>query len=573
MKEKFLNIRRCNFEAFDDPDFQLAQSVVVKARRALPVQLFIKNKVYGVRGQAAGLAQALAVFDSLGLWLHGMGGTGKTTLAKLVYNHLSPHFQHSACIELQQDERVGEQQLSRLLGGLGANSDKMASAAKLLRTLHEYVRNKAVLILVDNVWSAGQVDKLLPGVFGKGSRIIITSRSSRLPDSLWWQQVNHQLLHRQMVQLPAAASVQLLHASANLDPDFQMPSKELLDAEMALIAACKGLPLALQLTGASLYAKEHNKPPPVAQWKEALTALQDGRNEADSENLLKGILSTTFKALQPAQKHMFLDVAAALRGQPTDLALEVWDIWHGGGARQRFEGLERRNLLSHRRGNLQMHDVLVALGRNLLLNGGEELPTELYGSRVWVDQKGVLQGYRKGVSVLTAQLGYLEKPQEEGRYSLANRRRYYMGEPQGEAAPLPPVSGGEELPTELYGSRVWVDQKGVLQGYRKGVSVLTAQLGYLEKPQEEGRYSLANRRRYYMGEPQGEAAPLPPVSGHDQLQLADLSNARILLLGKAPLPTPSWTRHLYLVTSRVTRPLRLDQLLWLQSAAPVSMDP
>eukprot|EP00878_Enallax_costatus_P038372 GHUV01043584.1.p1 GENE.GHUV01043584.1~~GHUV01043584.1.p1 ORF type:complete len:350 (+),score=45.47 GHUV01043584.1:261-1310(+) len=271
----------------------------------------------------------------------------------------------------------------------------MASAAKLLRTLHEYVRNKAVLILVDNVWSAGQVDKLLPGVFGKGSRIIITSRSSRLPDSLWWQQVNHQLLHRQMVQLPAAASVQLLHASANLDPDFQMPSKELLDAEMALIAACKGLPLALQLTGASLYAKEHNKPPPVAQWKEALTALQDGRNEADSENLLKGILSTTFKALQPAQKHMFLDVAAALRGQPTDLALEVWDIWHGGGARQRFEGLERRNLLSHRRGNLQMHDVLVALGRNLLLNGGEELPTELYGSRVWVDQKGVLQGYRK----------------------------------------------------------------------------------------------------------------------------------------------------------------------------------
>eukprot|EP00878_Enallax_costatus_P040680 GHUV01047028.1.p3 GENE.GHUV01047028.1~~GHUV01047028.1.p3 ORF type:complete len:107 (-),score=13.37 GHUV01047028.1:361-681(-) len=99
---------------------------------------------------------------------------------------------------------------------------------------------------------------------------------------------------------------------------------------------------------------------------------------------------------------MFLDVATVLRGHPKELALTVWDAWHGSGASVWFEGLERRNLLSSDDAErLQMHDVLVALGRSLLLENSQELPVELHGSRVW-GQNGTLQGYRKVSAVCNA---------------------------------------------------------------------------------------------------------------------------------------------------------------------------
>jgi hypothetical protein len=87
---------------------------------------------------------------------------------------------------------------------------------------------------------------------------------------------------------------------------------------------------------------------------------------------------------------MFLDVATILRGQPLDRAMAVWKAWHGPAAPTRFADLQRRCLLGvDEGGRLVMHDVLVALGRGIILRKTPRFE-EHYGSRVWMEDGGVV---------------------------------------------------------------------------------------------------------------------------------------------------------------------------------------
>lgn len=119
------------------------------------------------------------------------GGCGKTTLATLLFNRLAPKHQHTAFLELDINQRVTSQQLCSLLKQLGASGFNEGSSAKELHVkLQEYVLDKRVLLVVDNVWSAEQLDNLLPESFWQGSCVIVTSRSSKMPDSYWWGEVS-----------------------------------------------------------------------------------------------------------------------------------------------------------------------------------------------------------------------------------------------------------------------------------------------------------------------------------------------------------------------------------------------
>lgn len=118
----------------------------------------------------------------------GAGGMGKTTMAMLLHNQLVHKFKHKAIVELHEEDSGGKlkEHLSGLLEDLGFQGKPKHSSKELQFQYCTFVKDKAVLLLIDNVYSKEQLDALLPHApcFGPGSRVIITSRFNSMPTSI-----------------------------------------------------------------------------------------------------------------------------------------------------------------------------------------------------------------------------------------------------------------------------------------------------------------------------------------------------------------------------------------------------
>jgi hypothetical protein len=120
-----------------------------------------------------------------------VGGCGKSTLATVLFNRLSGSFAHSAFVKIQQGDGVNKnaQHLVAALEGLGATGRTAEGVAVLSSRLRGFVKDKKVLLVLDNVWTSSQLTALLPTAWGRGSTVIVTSRSAMLTDSDVWHMV------------------------------------------------------------------------------------------------------------------------------------------------------------------------------------------------------------------------------------------------------------------------------------------------------------------------------------------------------------------------------------------------
>jgi hypothetical protein len=110
------------------------------------------------------------------------GGSGKTTLAQELHNVLSGMFLQTAYVELGEQGKP-ECAQQKVLTSLGA-APRGSSVAELKTQLQDCVRMKMVLLVIDNVWTAEQLDALLPQELHEGSTVICTSRSKEIPESI-----------------------------------------------------------------------------------------------------------------------------------------------------------------------------------------------------------------------------------------------------------------------------------------------------------------------------------------------------------------------------------------------------
>lgn len=296
------------------------------------------------------------------LVVSGGGGLGKTTLCLHWAHQVADRFPDG---QLYLDLRgfsdgpqlPVEQCLAALLRGIGVPPERVPvdvdEAAALYRSR---LVGSRMLIMLDNVLEARQVQPLLPG--GGMSRVLITSR-----DRLSRLTVRGVAQRLDLGPLEDRGIRRLLQRVAGRDRVGSDP-----DALAELVRICAGLPLAARISAAQLAEDQHlslGEQVRELQGDDAggvrLSALRLDAIGEEPEASIQAAFDLSYRRLDPVSARLFsllglvpgpdvsAEVAAALSGE------------QDADVRRRLEGLRARGMLlgvGHRR--YAMHDLLRA---------------------------------------------------------------------------------------------------------------------------------------------------------------------------------------------------------------------
>ncbi|KAH7857697.1 hypothetical protein Vadar_015505 [Vaccinium darrowii] len=229
--------------------------------------LFIEeDEVVGIESTREELIQRLIIEESnrTVTSLVGMGGCGKTTLAKTVFDdqNVFEHFDRQAWVSVSQSYNT-EDIFRRMMKQLCETEKECAPEEidtmdqnSLIRMLREYLVQKRYLIVFDDVWSTEfwRIIKISLPKNRKGSQIIVTTRSEDVASFCKESSLDHICKLEPLIEEEAWK----LFCMKAFQWDFggRCPP-ELEKVSRAIIKKCEGLPLAIVTIGALLSTKIH----------------------------------------------------------------------------------------------------------------------------------------------------------------------------------------------------------------------------------------------------------------------------------------------------------------------------
>ncbi|XP_057774815.1 putative late blight resistance protein homolog R1B-14 [Salvia miltiorrhiza] len=230
----------------------------------------------------------------------GMGGIGKTTLARNVYRNqtIVQHFDILVWVTISQEYNLKELLLELLQVEQGSLSKLTEN--ELGEKLHKKLSSRRYLIVIDDIWDIKIWDKLkfyFPD-YNDGSRILLTTRLSKLA---------FQVSDSQGIQVGFLDK----HDSWNLfckivfGEEINCPH-ELERLGRKIVESCKGLPLSIDVIGGLLA----RSPRTQQFWKHIAENLSSVVNSDDDEHCLK-VLYTSYNSLPLHLKPCFLYMSVA----------------------------------------------------------------------------------------------------------------------------------------------------------------------------------------------------------------------------------------------------------------------
>ncbi|KAJ0860883.1 putative virus X resistance protein-like, coiled-coil [Helianthus annuus] len=229
----------------------------------------------------------------------GMGGVGKTTLARLLYNDtkVQGHFQLKGWVCVSNDFDILKISNS-IFQSMTRENKKYDDLDQVQNALREQLKGKRFLVVLDDVWTESYdlwenlVRPLNSGA--PGSRVIMTTRKDKLLKTIGF---NHLDLLKSLSS-EDALSLFALHA---LGVDTFDPYPNLREKGEAIVKKCGTLPLALKAIGRLLRTKTTPE-----KWDDVLSSqIWDSKYVGD--------LPEDWKVIFPALTLSYHDLSANLK--------------------------------------------------------------------------------------------------------------------------------------------------------------------------------------------------------------------------------------------------------------------
>ncbi|XP_027906917.1 disease resistance-like protein DSC2 [Vigna unguiculata] len=292
----------------------------------------------------------------------GMRGSGKTTIAKAIYNRIYREFIGKSFTErirlLSWDTAYKTNIRSQLLHNV--LKFKVPDVRSRRTMVDHELSGRKLLIVFDDVNEFGQLEYLCKNRewFGQGTVIIITTRYVRLLNRF---KVNYVY---KMDVMNKNESLELFSWHAFREPK---PRKEFGEVARNTVAYCGGLPLALEVLGSSLYDRI------MVEWESISSQIPIDK--------VQEILKITFDDLTDMEKNIFLDVCCFFIGKERGYVTEILNDC-GLLGNYPIEVLLRLGLVKVERNNkLQMHPLLHDIGKEIVRQSCPEEAEKR--SRLW----------------------------------------------------------------------------------------------------------------------------------------------------------------------------------------------
>ena len=297
----------------------------------------------------------------------GMGGLGKTTLARFVYDKFGNSFEGSSFIaNVREDSekhglcRLQQQLLADILEERNIDIRNVYQGVDMIKNR---LRHKKILLVLDDVNQLDQLKKLSGeyGWFGLGSWIIITTRD----EHLLLQHGVHKIYKPDALNSDVALKLFCLKAFKK-----EQPKEGYMQLSQEFVYYANGLPLALVTLGSFLFGRT------MDEWKSALKSVKK-----NPKREIFDTLKVSYDGLEEMLKEIFLDIACFFRGKAKDRVVEILENC-GLDARIGMSVLMHKSLITIENNKLCMHDLLQEMGKEIVRQESRGEPGKR--SRLWL---------------------------------------------------------------------------------------------------------------------------------------------------------------------------------------------
>ncbi|XP_025649478.1 disease resistance protein Roq1 isoform X2 [Arachis hypogaea] len=333
----------------------------------------MKNLV-GIDSRVEGVINliGLGLNDVRYMVIWGMGGIGKTTIARAVFETIRSRFEVSCFLadvreHCEKKDTVHIQK--QLLDQMNISSYAVYNKYDGRRIIQNSLCLKKVLLVLDDVNHEKQLEDLAgeKDWFGPGSRIIITTRDVEV---LKGPEV-HEIYKVEGLVESEALNLFCLKAFKQ-----QEPTEGFLDLSKEVVKYSGGLPLALKVLGSYL-----NGRPTIAVWYSAIERIKK-----TSHSEIIDVLKISYEGLEDTEKDIFLDIACFFKGRQKHHVTEMLKRC-GYQAEIGLDILINRSLVTLEEVKilgmvtLGMHDLLEEMGKQIVI---QESPNDASKrSRLW----------------------------------------------------------------------------------------------------------------------------------------------------------------------------------------------